>query len=295
MTSGLKRYYNVRSCRIMPTIHCLNKGIVKHIYFVYIRKIFVDHIERCFRSVRESIFGVDCSIFDKTILYYKEVKKQEISHRDALAKALDKRRHKDTWFTKERDSIAKIMHFYQEDDFYLFRHPYNHRFGCFRWYIHLVDHIKNPSVLEYGCGSAVLTEWWKEKFPNCNYTVADIPSASLDFVKWKKAKFNYNYNILTIGLGKEGIPLSKDYDLIICQAVFEHTPNPVDIVTAFVRHLSGGGVLITDFIKAPGGENLEIAIEQREEVKNILNENLIALKAIDKPEGHYGLYLKDTD
>lgn len=140
----------------------------------------------------------------------------------------------------------------------------------------------------------MLTEWFIEKYPNMNYSVADIPSTTLDFVKWKKSKFNYNYTILEIGPGKKGIPLRKNYDLIICRDVLEHTPNPLDIVYSFVNHLSSGGVLVIDFLNAPGGENLEMAINQREPVKSFLKKHLIALKPIDEPRGNNGLYVKDN-
>ena len=52
-------------------------------------------------------------------------------------------------------------------------------------------------------------------------------------MKWKKDYYKYQYEILEIGKGKEGIPLEKNYDLIICQDVLEHTPNPLEIVESF--------------------------------------------------------------
>ncbi len=88
--------------------------------------------------------------------------------------------------------------------------------------------------------------------------------------------------------------MSENYDLIICQDVLEHTPNPADIVSSFINHLSDGGVLVIDFMNAPGGENLKQAAEQREAVKRVLKENLIALKPIDEPRGNNGLYVKHS-
>jgi 2-polyprenyl-3-methyl-5-hydroxy-6-metoxy-1,4-benzoquinol methylase len=201
--------------------------------------------------------------------------------------------HKQLWFSKDRESIKDKMDFYKEVDIYPFRQPYLKRFGGMRWYRYLVKHFKCPSVLEYGCGSAILTEYLLEKFPTLKYTVADIPSTTLEFVKWKKATYGYPYEILTIGVGKDGIPLRKPYDLIICQDVLEHTPNPLDIVISFTRNLSLGGVLVVDFLAAASGENLTEAVEQREDVKIYLKENLAAVKAIDEPVGNDGLYTKD--
>lgn len=273
--------------------HFLPTKILSSIKAAYYRKTSADYFERLCRYMNEKVFGIDFSVFDKTILYYKNIRGQKISYQEAFSKALDKKEHKATWFLRRRYTTEDIMHFYKEVDVYLFRQPYLMRLGGHRWYIHLVNHIKNPSILEYGCGSAVLTEWLIEKFPAYNFTVADIPSATLEFVKWKKTMFNYDYTILTIGSGREGIPLTKNYNLIICQNVLEHTPNPLDIVMSFVEHLSPAGVLVVDFLDAPGGENIEIAVTQRERVKAFLKENLIALKAIDEPSGNDGLYVKD--
>ncbi len=180
----------------------MDSGTLRSIRYMYYLKTFADRAEVLLGSVKEKICGVDYSVFDKTIAYYKDVKQCNISYKEALHKALDKNAHKQLWFEKSRDSIDDIMIFYQEAEIYPFRQPYLKRFGGFRWYVRLADHIKNPSVLEYGCGSAALTEWLAEKFPICKYTVADIPSTTLEFVKWKKETFGYNYNILTIGSGK---------------------------------------------------------------------------------------------
>ncbi len=187
------------------------------------------------------------------------------------------------------------MHFYKEVDIYPFRQPYLKRFGGFRWYRKLVNHFEYPSILEYGCGSAVLAEYLIRKYPNAKYIVADIPSVTLEFIKWKKKKYNQNYEILEIGNGKEGIPLSNHYDLIICQDVLEHTPNPLDIVKSFVQHLSVLGVLVIDFIIAPGGENLNEALNQREDVKSYLKDNLISVVAIDDDTHCRGCYYKVKD
>lgn len=288
------RFFCTKTLQRSKRTHPIQQKNLISIRTVYDRKTLADCLERIYRHVYEQIFGIDYSIFEKTILYYKEVKGQNISHKQAFSKALNKKVHKAAWFVRKRDTIEDMMHFYKEVDVYLFRQPYLMRRGGYRWYIRLINHIKNPSILEYGCGSAVLTEWLMEKFPTYDYTVADIPSATLEFVKWKKAKFNYDYTILTIGQGKEGIPLSKKYDLIICENVLEHTPSPLDIVCSFVDHLSFGGVLVVDFLNSPGGENIELAVMQRERVKKYLKENLIALKAIDEPKGNNGIYVREV-
>jgi 2-polyprenyl-3-methyl-5-hydroxy-6-metoxy-1,4-benzoquinol methylase len=215
-----------------------------------------------------------------------------MSYQDALKRARDKQRHKEMWSTRTRETVEARMHFYQETDVYPFRQPYLKRHGGLHFYRHLVEHKKTPSILEYGCGSAIVTEYLMARYPECRYTVADIPSLTLEFVNWKKRTFNYPCDILTIGAGRAGIPLLHEYDLIICQDVLEHTPNPLDIVSSFIDHLSPCGVLIVDFMNAPGGENLPEAAEQRECVKKHLCGKLTPVKAIDERNGCDGLYVK---
>lgn len=270
----------------------LSQKEVRKIKRAYHFRTLPDLLIRCLLRMKEMVLGVDCGIFSKTIEFFSQVKNQNISRKEALEKALNKRVHKKAWFEKERKTTKEKMDFYKEVDVYPFRQPYLKRFGDFRWYRKLVGHFKNPSILEYGCGSAVLTEWLMEKFPECKFSVADIPSVTMDFIRWKKEFYRYNYEILEIGEGKEGIPLRENYDLIICQDVLEHTPNPLEIVQSFCEHLNEGGILIVDFIDWIDGENLPEAQEQRQPVKDYLKANLLAIKAIDEPRGNGGIYLK---
>lgn len=257
---------------------------------IFRRRSVRDLTEVAYRRARERVFGVNPAVFERTIEYYRETKGERLTPEDALRRALDKERHKSAWFSVERKTLEAKMHFYSEVDVYPFRQPYLKRFGGFRWYRRLVAHIPNPTILEYGCGSAVLTEYLLERFPEARYVVADIPSVTLDFVKWKKARYGLPYEILTIGIGKEGIPLCERYHLIVCQDVLEHTPNPLEIVESFVQWLAPQGVLLLDFLNAPGGENLEEAVGQREAVKRTLAEKLVVLKAIDQGGSTTGLY-----
>lgn len=254
----------------------------------------LDLLEYKAKEYRESLFGVNYGIFDNTINYYHEVFGEIISYKEALGIALDKDKYRNDWFEKERSTLEEKMNFYKETRFYAFRNPYYHRLGGYRWIRKLGNHFEKPSILEYGCGSAAITEYLSKKYPECDYTVADIPSVSLDFVKWKKQAYGFPYNILEIGVGKEGIPLKKEYDLIICKEVLEHTPNPFEIITSFVEHLSHGGVLLLDFINAPGAENLIEAVQERDSVKDYLKAHLIPVKAIDEPKGNDGLYVQGS-
>jgi SAM-dependent methyltransferase len=249
-------------------------------------------MEKAYHWIRELFWGVDLRIFESTIRFYREVHGQVFSTQQALERALNKREHKEAWARRPREQLEDKLHFYQEVHIYPFRQPYNKRKGGYRWCRELVRHIQHPVILEYGCGSAVWTEYLLKRFPECRFFVADIPSVTLDFVSWKKRTYGYPYEILTIGPGREGIPLKAGYDLIVCQDVLEHTPNPLDICEAFVQHLNPGGVLLLDFLNAPGGENLPEAVAQRDAVKQLLKEQLVSVKAIDAQGTVDGLYFK---
>jgi 2-polyprenyl-3-methyl-5-hydroxy-6-metoxy-1,4-benzoquinol methylase len=255
-----------------------------------VRKTAVDRIEVGVRRLLERLRGVELSIFDPSIAFYRDHYSRNVTREEALRIALDKQAHKDAWFVKSREQIDDIFGFYQDVHVYPFRQPYNKRLGGFRSYLKWVSGCQHPRILEYGCGSAVLTEQLHRLRPDGEYHVADIPSVTLEFVKWKKKTYGRAYSVLEIGKGKEGIPLQTTYDLIVCQDVLEHTPNPLEIVTAFAEHLAPGGTLIIDFLNAPGGENLLSAAAEREDVKAFLKRSLQVVKAIDEPSGNDGIY-----
>jgi SAM-dependent methyltransferase len=271
----------------------MNEALVQRLGTLYRRRRTLrDAIEKAGRRLRERLWGVDCRVFEKTIRFYREVHGQQFSPQEALQRALNKQAHKTGWSSRPRLTLEDKLHFYQEVHVYPFRQPYNKRFGGYRWCRELVRHRPRPVILEYGCGSAVWTEYLLERFPECQYVVADIPSVTLEFVQWKKRTYGYPYEILTIGQGKDGIPLNRDYDLIVCQDVLEHTPNPLEIAMAFVERLSTEGVLLVDFLNAPGGENLAESVEQRDAVKALLKTRLTPIKAIDDGGKVDGLYVK---
>ena len=262
--------------------------------------VMIDNIEVLYKKIRDKIFGFDLSVFDDPIQFCYEAFGMKISREEALEIAKNKQAHKKLWFEKKRTEFDDYINFYSESLFYIFRQPFLARYGGYtggyRWFLQLVDHFNNPQVLEYGCGSAVLTESLLTNYPEANYSVADIPSVTLDFIRWKKEKYYYPYRILEIGGGRKGIPLERNYDLLICRDVLEHTPNPYEIVDEMINHSSPGAVLCIDFL--PGGrevykgENLSQALKQREDVKRLLKNRTIRLKPIgDEMGDHDGLYV----
>ncbi len=256
-------------------------------------RTLLDRLERASRLAREKALGVDLSIFAETRAYLRQERGVAVSPEEALNKAMDKHGYKGVWESRPRDSVQDAMEYYREFDTYLFRHPYMKRHGGYRWYLKLVEAVPSPSILEYGCGAASLTEWLMTWHPQALFTIADIPSRTLDFVKWKKAHLSRPYQVVTLPTHSDEIPLSGFFDLIICQDVLEHTPNPLHIVTTFHQHLAPGGVLLLDFLDAVGGPNLAQAGRERTAVKEYLARELKAVKSIDENGTNSGLYYRE--
>jgi len=195
-----------------------------------------------------------------------------------------------------RGSLKSILSFYKEVHIYPFRQPYINRFENYYWIKKLIENVKGngrAKILDYGCGSAILTEKLMKICPHYHFVVADIPSVTYDFIKWKKEKYRLTYKTMEIKEGKIPLDQNKEkYDLIVCKDVLEHTFNPFEIVKSFISTLNNNGILIIDFLNAHGGENLERSVRERESVKKLLNEKLFPIKKIDENNTNNGCYIK---
>ena len=211
-----------------------------------------------------------------------------LSAEETLVRAQAKAAHKQAWFSRPRNIEADYRAFYQEEDWYIFRQPWRYR--LYSW--HFISKMLPPHgrMVEYGCGAACLTEWMSRRYPHYQYTVADIPSTSLEFVRFR-LRDRKNVTIKTIGMGKEGLPLTDQYHLIICVDVLEHTFNPEEICEHLCDHLLPGGLLYIDFLGSGwGGENLEEARQKRPTALEILCKRLRPLKAINEDDTVWGFY-----
>jgi 2-polyprenyl-3-methyl-5-hydroxy-6-metoxy-1,4-benzoquinol methylase len=219
----------------------------------------------------------------KDVVAYTGLSAAEIRKR-----AMEKSTHKDAWFTHSRNSEADYRAFYQEDDWYIYWQPW--KFRHYTWHFLTKMLPLGGSLVEYGCGVAAMTTWMSRWYPGYRYTVADIPSATLQFAQFR-LQGRRNVEIKTIRMGREGLPLTGRYDLVVCTEVLEHTINPDEICEHFCDHLASGGLLYLNFQNEGwGGENLEEARERRPATLKILRERLHALKAIDEGGTNWGLY-----
>jgi SAM-dependent methyltransferase len=189
-----------------------------------------------------------------------------------------RKRHKDAWYTRKRETEQDIQSFYGEDDNYLFTLPMHWK--TYTW--HFVPHLSSgPRILEYGCGTAEMTKWLLGRYPQFEYTVADLAVAStLPFVRYRFK--GLPVSILEIG---EGFLLRAEYDFISCVEVLEHCSNPLLVTEHLYDHLvTGGGLYITYPVDREqlgsnhDSENLQNSALQRDGVINFLERNCFALK-----------------
>lgn len=181
---------------------------------------------------------------------------------------------------------------YKEFNFYIVALPYGLRNQS--WYYIEGRLPKGGTLLEYGCGSAVLTEWVLQKRPDVQCTVVDVPGRTLEFVKWK-LKEKVRYAATTSGAVAF---LDEMFDVITCCDVLEHTPNPLEIARFLTAHLKIGGYLFIDFIsfdlKESIGNNLLTSQQQRRSTIEYLNTHLTPVRSIpfEGTYDYWGIYRK---
>jgi len=181
---------------------------------------------------------------------------------------------------------------YKEFDFYIVHLPYALR--NLSWHYIEKRLPGGGSLLEYGCGSAVLTEWVQKRRPDVQYTVVDVPGRTLEFVKWK-----FKEKVRCVETMPGAVALLDDtFDVITCFDVLEHTPNPLEIARFFTTHLKSEGYLFVDFLafdlKESAGNNLLAAQQERSATIEYLNAHLTPARPI--PLGNtpdcWGIYRK---
>jgi 2-polyprenyl-3-methyl-5-hydroxy-6-metoxy-1,4-benzoquinol methylase len=139
----------------------------------------------------------------------------------------------------------------------------------------------NAHILEYGCGVAPLTEGLIRYCPykNLRFTIADIKQVNYLYARWKFAQRNHIRFVTINPAIYDNLPQNEMYDVIVCLAVFEHLPNPYEIVEVFYDHLKQGGVLIFDYIKGEGkGLDSKAGLTDRKKVLAFIEKNLNILE-----------------
>jgi len=195
------------------------------------------------------------------------------------------------WHKTKRNTQKKIFSFYQETDYFIFRQHYFHRHKVYLdMALPLLIKTKG-SLCEYGGGIGPMTNWLIKLFPHWRYTIADLDCPVLKFAKWR---FKNNQQVSFKTVTSKKLPLTENYDVILCKHVIEHVPNPLKVVKHLISYLKPGGWLFIDFVYDPGEENLQSAAKQRNSVLNYLKASLTPIFTLDpkNPADGYGLYIK---
>jgi 2-polyprenyl-3-methyl-5-hydroxy-6-metoxy-1,4-benzoquinol methylase len=96
---------------------------------------------------------------------------------------------------------------------------------------------KKLNILDYGCGSFYLSLIYA--FKNHNVDSYDLPHKFFNFIT--KFKDNCRINPKPI-INEDKLCLSNNYyDLVICNEVLEHCPEPVIILKQLIKSLKAGG------------------------------------------------------
>lgn len=249
-----------------------------------------------YSSIKDVTEGITLHLKDRLGMlkperYFSQVMEYtKLSADECLKRAMNKQAHKETWEQKDRTSESEYRDFYQESGFYIFRQPWRYRARTWHVLGKLIP--SGGRMADYGCGAAAMVEWLSRRYPENQYVVADVPSQSLEFVRFR-FRNRPNVEVLSIGQGREGLPLKGTFDLITCCEVMEHTFNPDEICEHFVEHLAPGGHLYLDFQNDDWeGENLKESAKKRPQALDILKSRLQPVKAIDDNGTWWGLYRK---
>lgn len=153
---------------------------------------------------------------------------------------------------------------------------YKYALSPFQYY-HFRKFLKNNSrVLEYGCGIAPIVAGLINDGKTCyNFTIADIQQFPYHYAKWRLKQFEVKF----IDIDPKQLPTLEMYDTIFVMTVFEHLPNPLQVVKHLTDHLASGGYLIFDFLISHGhGLDTKQALEERETVLRYIEEHYTLIK-----------------
>ncbi len=113
------------------------------------------------------------------------------------------------------------------------------KYNCERWVAKKAREIPaGARVLDAGAGSVP----YKDCFLHCDYKTQDF--CQYHGSEWSYGKIDYVCDITNIPVPDES------FDVVLCTEVFEHVPEPIQVIKEFSRILKAGGKLL---LSAPLG------------------------------------------
>jgi 2-polyprenyl-3-methyl-5-hydroxy-6-metoxy-1,4-benzoquinol methylase len=205
--------------------------------------------------------------------------------------------YSDKWHSKSRKTDKQVREFYEDNDFSIYRQAWyrnNSEWETFTDHITPID-----KVLDYGCGIAQPLQCFIDKSPRPDITLADVPSTTFKYAKWR---YGDTAKYITI---KNNHPLKEKYDWIICMDVLEHIPKAYKVFKHLFKHLKPGGNLIFWYEAAhSAGHLIESTSKNRPKVYYLLMRrahlrmNFLSQRTNDKDEELWSLggdwWVKDS-
>jgi 2-polyprenyl-3-methyl-5-hydroxy-6-metoxy-1,4-benzoquinol methylase len=107
----------------------------------------------------------------------------------------------------------------------------------------LFEHVDPASVLDVGCGEAVLTHQWARARPATRVVGFDLEDPQIQ-AHWEQRKApNLEYRILR---AQEPFPFADgEFALATAIEVLEHVPDPQHVLAQMARAARGGHVLVS--------------------------------------------------
>jgi 2-polyprenyl-3-methyl-5-hydroxy-6-metoxy-1,4-benzoquinol methylase/glycosyltransferase involved in cell wall biosynthesis len=102
---------------------------------------------------------------------------------------------------------------------------------------------KPARVLDYGCAHGHYVVNLAKRFADIAITGIDLEQTNIDKAKkWAEdEKLQERCQFVCADISNENIELSDKYDLIMCQEILEHVPNPQEVILKLSKYLNDNG------------------------------------------------------
>jgi 2-polyprenyl-3-methyl-5-hydroxy-6-metoxy-1,4-benzoquinol methylase len=148
-------------------------------------------------------------------------------------------------------SAEELEKFYMKSDYHydvLIPYLQSERFEKGRRYNEVVifaRDIAGKKIMDFGGGPGQLCLLLYYN-TNKSVTYVDLPSKIMDFAEWRFKKYSADIECIQARVDYCALP-AESYDMVISDAVLEHTPNIRETVGSICRSLKSGGYLYLFF------------------------------------------------
>ena len=193
---------------------------------------------------------------------------------------------KEAWDAKPRTTPEAIQSVYNETDVYLFRNVWYDFRAQQGKHARTTEHVRrycmqHPDevvyLVDYGCATGCLEKLMLD-IENLRITLADVPSPTLRFARWR---FRNDRQVDFIEIEDQEC-LERLYDIVVCYDVLEHVLTPMSVIRHLTAHHRTGGPLFLYFStrRSVGwhGGHLEESMVQHDRVMDYVGQHYDGLK-----------------